>query len=349
MKFCIVTRVFDDNLIYRENIIYEAIIRSGYVCDVYYADVLSRQATQKDINFIKCKKFIWFKDASISFSSKLIRGNYDVAIVSDVRQFFPLIFTVILKLKGVKIVYEHEQRSYGNSLFGILYTFFLVMPMLFVMVRISDIIRVPNLLCYRLIKDVRCNPRKLLFAPLAIRERIIKCREEKNDKFFRMVWTGKEANKKNIGLVIEAFLKSNIELSELIIVTNETIKYPIYSEKIKIINQLLTYDELLKLYKMVDVAVWTSPTQSIFDAASVGCNVICPQNNIFKNIDEYTNLINLSELNTDINGLADFSDYNIDKYKEIILKIKRRKIFNKEYYAFTGDKYLIKILNKINE
>jgi hypothetical protein len=349
MKFCIVSRVFDENLIYRENIIYEAIIKSGYVCDVYYVDCLTEQASQKDDNFIECKKLIWYKDASISISSKLITSNYDVAIISDVRQFFTLLFAIILRIKGVKILYEHEQRSYGNGLFGISYTLFVVIPMLFIMVRISDIVRIPNLLCYRLIKHVRCNQSKLLFTPLAIKEKLINYGEKKNDEIFRIVWTGKEANKKNIGIVIDAFLMSDIGLSELIIVTNETIEYPINSGKIKIINKLLAYEELLKLYNIVDIAIWTSPTQSIFDAASVGCNVICPKNNILKNIYEYTNLINLAEVSTDINGLCNFNKVNILKYKEIILEINKRKYFTKEKYEFTGFKYLKKILTKLNE
>jgi hypothetical protein len=350
LQFCIINRTFDENLGYRENVTFMAIGKLGHNCDIYciIGNKISPILNDDSYNLFICSPKISFNDISLAFNLNVFLRRYDIAFIHEVRQLFTFIYYLVLKIKGVIIIYEHEQRSDGLSFFSRMYSKLFVRPMLYVVCKSADFIRSPNKISSDYLVSINQKFRsKIVEIPLAVNTNIFYPSEQYYDgnRQFKLCWTGKNPSAKNISIIIDALSKIDPTIAkkiEFTIVTNEALNISVNGVLVREINGLLTATQLGEFYRSCSASIWTTPTQSYFESAACGNFVLCPLNGLPQSIAEYSDAFISIDCETNMQGLATRIECNVDKYAEAILHAYELWLSKTKTtgYSYSGEKYL---------
>jgi hypothetical protein len=338
----IVNWLFNNRLNYRENVLFHAAKTKKINTDIY----CQAQTHCLEQNLFRTKGCLIKNGVALGFSFKWIFKKYDIVFLHDLFQIYTVIPLFIFIVKRTKIVYEHEQRFVGDAKLSHFVTSILIAPIVKVILKHVDIIRVPNKLSYDFL--LKLNPRltNIHQVPLAIDNSVFKFepRSETRQKI-TLGWSGARPKDKNIQIIIELIKRFSGKQYQWKIVT-DTPEFFCKVENVEFLP-LLAQRDLADYFRSVDIMFWTTPTQSYFEAAACGTLVAVPACGVPDCIHEYTNCIVPLEIDCDNKGLAKISAANIDAFARVVVDFDNCRENSTTPYSFSGTQYLQFILNKL--
>tara|TARA_B100000963_G_C22464858_1_gene597426 strand:+ start:56 stop:880 length:825 start_codon:yes stop_codon:yes gene_type:complete len=207
-------------------------------------------------------------------STKFVIEKYEIIIVSDLRQIAPIFFIFLKFFSSSKIIIEHEQRSAGLTLFGVLATFFLFPLSLLAFWR-ANLIRSPNVYSTNYLEKFPFIKHKILEIPLVANKANIPSNNSELKK--KIIFTsGKRFFSKGGDLILK-IINHNPHLN-LKIITN--CKLNIHAKNIIEISKFQNIKEFLTEASQCNLAIYLSPSQSFYDVAAIGLKVIVDVNSL---------------------------------------------------------------------
>ena len=269
MKICYVTSLFDNKNTYRETLFINYLKNTKKDFQVFFF----RGKRDNDSRFHKCIG-LSIRNFFIFMSTKFIIEKYEIIIVSDLRQIAPIFFIFLKFFSSSKIIIEHEQRSVGLTLFGILATW-LLYPLSLLAFWRANLIRSPNVYSSNYLEKFPFIKHKILELPLVANN--IKITNKNNELNKKTIFTsGKRFFSKGGDLILN-IIDNNQHLN-LKIITN--CKLDIQAKNVIEISKFKNIKEFLTEASQCNLAIYLSPSQSFYDVAAIGLKVIVDTNSL---------------------------------------------------------------------
>lgn len=242
------------------------------------------------------RAFFHLRDAVAFRTSKAIRDfRPDIAHLYEGRQFAPYLAARTCVRLGIPFVYEPEQRSDGSSLAGRAWSRLVARPWIRFLAEKSALIRVvtPGALEYLNQVCGRDLSAKTVLVTLAYNERdffpdadlrkAFRAREGLADGLIGVGLTGKFSPQKKIEAAIEGFKRAANGRMRLFIqgafesgYREKILAACAGDPKISVRDGLLDRRRLNEFYNGMDYLLWTSPTNSFFEALGTDTKIIVP-------------------------------------------------------------------------
>ncbi|MDA8699923.1 hypothetical protein N9M02_01705 [Amylibacter sp.] len=269
---------------------------------------------------------VQFKKFFLFFSLRFILTKYDYIIVSDLRQIAPLFFLYTKIFSSTKIIIEHEQRNFGITIFGKIITFILYLPFHIAFWR-ADLIRSPNVFSSKFLSYFFFKKKKIVILPLAVVKPPLGKQRMLETPKIKILWSGKRFWEKSGRLLIK--LITEIDDLYLTILTSD--KMDINHPRIKILP-LKNKREFEKCSSNFDLCVYLSPTQSIYDTASLGLPTLVPGQFVPNTAYTENNFIKLT-LQTDKNGVVNETNENYEILRQSVGQLNLKSVGTYNFFA----------------
>lgn len=315
-----ISPVFDTRHSYRENVLCDYLENNSKLNIFFF------KGPHSDIGYkFKCWG-VQFKSFFLFFSLRFILTKYDYIVVSDLRQIAPLFFIYAKIFSKTKIIIEHEQRSFGVSISGKIITFLLYLPFHIAFWR-ADLIRSPNVFSSNFLSYFLFKREKIIVLPLAVVEPLLGNKRLLKAEKINVLWSGKRFWDKSGRLLTK--LITETDYLYLTILTSD--KLDITHPRIKILP-LKDKREFEKCLINFDLCVYLSPTQSIYDTASLGLPTLVPDQ--FIPDSEYTenNFIKLF-LKIDKNGVVYETNENYEILRQSVSQPNIKSVGTYNFFA----------------